>query len=274
MLLYCTLIGVVIHSGYTKSTERIQKQQSRKTKTMARLNKNGILSGALGKIVFVNRAGEAHVRLRSSSSNQSKNSEASAKGFGVNSSQDSLVRHAITEKLYIRNYQCFAVNHRTRLRLTILESKDQEGNIFQRYHNPQALVGTVFNNQWQWERATSFYPEYNLAQDHTMRVALPEINLGKQIKLPKNSTHATLNFHAFTIDPNSRSVVAEILSSLSFNLEKNKNIPAQDWVFSIPNNAYWAIIIATISYTSYKNNIPEEHKHTGTYLWAKKIAED
>ena len=71
MLLYCTLIGVVIHSGYTKGTERIQKQQSIKTKTMARLNKNGILSGALGKIVFVNRAGEAHVRLRSSSSKQS-----------------------------------------------------------------------------------------------------------------------------------------------------------------------------------------------------------
>jgi len=52
---------------------------------------------------------------------------------------------------------------------------------------------------------------------------------------------------------------------------ENKDIPAQDWIFDIPQGTFWPMILATISYTSPKNNIAEEHKHTGTYLWAKSI---
>ena len=76
---------------------------------------------------------------------------------------------------------------------------------------------------------------------------------------------------SFTINANTQNIQTEILSSLSFSLEKKKDIPAQDWIFDIPQGTFWIMILATISYASPKNNIAEEHKHAGTYLWAKSI---
>lgn len=239
---------------------------------MAKLKKNGNLSGAIGNFIFVNKNGKLHVQERSNVYNMSPNSENAFILYGQNSSQDKLVRQAITEQIYIRNYHCFAVNHRTRLQKTMLHTIHAQGEGSIRYTNPQAMVGTIFNNDWDWEKATNFYPDYNLDNNQVLAVNIPQLTLGKQIKLPKNAEKASLKMYAFTIDPNQKNPKANILSSRSFDLEKNKNIPAQNWVFDIPKDAFWTLIIATISYTSRKNNIAEEHKHTGTYLWAKKIA--
>ena len=56
----------------------------------------------------------------------------------------------------------------------------------------------------------------------------------KQIIFPKNAVQANLNIYAFTINANTQNIQTEILSSLSFSLEKKKDIPAQDWIFDIP----------------------------------------
>lgn len=238
---------------------------------MARVNKNGNLSGAIGNLVFVNRDGKTHVRSKSKKVNQSTNIRGAATGFGKNSGHDRILRESITDKIQIRNYRCFSINHRTRLRLTIGESTNQDCTTKMAYLNPQPMVGTVFNNDWQWERATNFYPEYNLSGQNTMTVHLPQLTIGKQIIFPKNAVQANLNIYAFTINANTQNIQTEILSSLSFSLEKKKDIPAQDWIFDIPQGTFWIMILATISYTSPKNNIAEEHKHAGTYLWAKSI---
>ncbi|TDX87279.1 hypothetical protein [Epilithonimonas xixisoli] len=238
---------------------------------MAKLKKNGNLSGAIGNFIFVNKNGKLHVQQKSKTYNQSPNSENAAVAYGQNSNQDRAVRQAITEKIYIRNYHCFVVNHRTRIQKTMVQTIDAQGESSIQYTNPQPMVGTIFNNDWDWEKATNFYPDYDLDADQVMTVKIPQLTLGKQIKLPRNAEWANLKMYAFTIDPNQKNPEANILSSLSLDLEKNKNVPAQDWVFDMPKDAFWALVIATISYTSGKNNIAEEQKHTGTYLWAKKI---
>lgn len=130
---------------------------------MKRVNKNGNLSGAIGNLVFVNRDGKTHVRSKPKKVNQSTTIRGAATGFGKNSGHDRILREAITDKIQIRNYRCFSINHRTRLRLTIGESTNQDCTTKMAYLNPQPMVGTVFNNDWQWERATNFYPEYNLS---------------------------------------------------------------------------------------------------------------
>lgn len=104
-----------------------------------------------------------------------------------------------------------------------------------------------------------------------MTVHLPQLKIGKQIIFPKNAVEANLNIYAFTINANTQNIQTDILSSLSFSLEKKKDIPAQDWIFDIPQGTFWIMILATISYASPKNNIAEEHKYTGTYLWEKSI---
>lgn len=93
---------------------------------MARVNKNGNLSGAIGNLVFVNRDGKTHVRSKSKKVNQSTTIRGAATGFGKNSGHDRILREAITDKIQIRNYRCFSINHRTRLRLTIGESTNQD----------------------------------------------------------------------------------------------------------------------------------------------------
>ena len=82
------------------------------------------------------------------------------------------------------------------------------------------MVGTVFNNDWKLDRATNFYPEYNLSGQNTMTVHLPQLTIGKQIIFPKNAVEANFDINAFTIIPNTQNIQTEILSSLSFSLEK------------------------------------------------------
>lgn len=66
---------------------------------MARVNKNGNLSGAIGNLVFVNRDGKTHVRSKPKRVNQSTNTRSAATGFGKNSGHDSILREAITDKI-------------------------------------------------------------------------------------------------------------------------------------------------------------------------------
>lgn len=164
---------------------------------MGRVNKNGNLSGAIGNLVFVNRDGKTHVRSKPNKVNQSTTIRGAATGFGKNSGHDRILREAITDKIQIRNYRCFSINHRTRLRLTIGESTNQDCTTKMAYLNPQPMVGTVFNNDWQWDRASNFYPEYNLSAQNTMTVHLPQLKIGKQIIFPQKCSAGKLRYKRF-----------------------------------------------------------------------------
>ena len=71
---------------------------------MARVNKNGNLSGAIGNLVFVNRDGKTHVRSKPKKVNQYTTIRGAATGFGKNSGHDRILRESITDKIQIRNY--------------------------------------------------------------------------------------------------------------------------------------------------------------------------
>lgn len=63
------------------------------------------------------------------------------------------------------------------------------------------MVGTVFNNDWQWDRATNFYPEYNLSGQNTMTVHLPQLTIGKQIIFPQKCSAGKPQYICFHNKP-------------------------------------------------------------------------
>ena len=140
---------------------------------MARLKKNGNLSGAIGNIVFVNDGDRAYVRAKGNSPKQSQNTKTEAEIFGWVGQKEKLYRDILKDKLGLISYQYQAVKHKTRLRKTVVKEATPSGTTIYRFQNPDALVGFDFNPKMEWERSTNFYPVYQLDTTGTMMIDIP-----------------------------------------------------------------------------------------------------
>lgn len=236
---------------------------------MARINKNGNISGAVGKLVFYELNGKPCVREKPGKINQSQNTKKSASQFGKISSVDKMFREAIQNKLGFESLGSFPARHRGRLGDTRTEVPGSDGKKEFLFQNPQPLVGLDFNAQLTWQKTSNFYPDFTCSENSEVSVQIPEIAWRKQIKAPKNATEATLSLYAFTINPNREIMEAEVLSAFTAEISSTKISASQNWNFTIPGNAYWVFVFAKINFTSNKNNLDKYERETATYLWAK-----
>ncbi|WDF46108.1 hypothetical protein PQ459_14515 [Chryseobacterium sp. KACC 21268] len=238
---------------------------------MARLKKNGNLSGAVGNLVFVNDGDRVYVREKGNKPKQTKNTKAEAEKFALAGVKEKLYRNLLKDKIGLVSHQYQAVKHKTRLLKTISSKVTESGTTLLSFQDPEAMIGFNFNPKVEWQRYTNFYPKYNEIVDQTMSIGLPALAWGDQIRAPKNATTAKLNFYAVSTNLNFKVVDVEVLSSLSLLLREKENVPAQDWSFSIPQNTKWLFIIATLDFESTKTQLEKTGKNVGTYLWAQTV---
>lgn len=186
---------------------------------MARLKKNGNLSGAIGNIVFVNDGDRSYVRGRANKVNQTVNTQASSSEFGSVSTKEKQLRLIMKEQLGLITPQYFSSRNAARLRKTVTQNKGDNKNSITEFQDPTALVGFDFNSKMQWERCTNFFPAIGTDEDNRLTVAIPAITWGREIKPPKSADLATINLHAITTDLNQDDVSVELLSSLSLAIK-------------------------------------------------------
>ncbi len=238
---------------------------------MARLKKNGNLSGAIGNIVFVNDGDRAYVRAKGKKPKQTRNTKIEAERFALAGEKEKLYRDLLKDKIGLVSHQYQAVRHKTRLQKTISKEISDSGTAIFRFQNPEAMIGFDFNPKMEWGSCTNFYPKYDLDADFGMTVKLPALSWGEQIKTPKKATTAKLTFYALSVDFNQKLVAAEVLASLPQIIDEQETLPEQDWFFIIPQDTKWFFIIAMLDFESTKRSLEKTEKNAGIYLWAKNI---
>jgi len=240
---------------------------------MARLKKNGNLSGAIGNIVFVNDGDRSYVRAKPGTIKQTKNTKAAASIFGWVSAQEKQFRIILQDKIGLVPQQYFSARHAARLKKTVVPEESGSANPRARFQEPTALVGFDFNQKQEWERCSNFFPDFEIDKGNILTSKIVSLTWGQEVKVPKYANFATLNLHAISTDLNQRNVSVEVLSSLSVTIKEKETIPSQEWSFSIPEKTKWLLIISTIHFESTSKPLEKSERTTGTYLWAKKIAD-
>lgn len=238
---------------------------------MARLKKNGNLSGAVGNIVFVNDGDRVYVRSKPGNVKQTKSTRSASNTFGWVSKQEKQFRLLLQSKIRFIPGQYFAARHMARLGKTVIREESSCGQAIAGFQDPTALIGFEFNPKLEWERCINFFPDFTIDNSQSFTVSIPALSWGKEIKPPTSADVATINIHAIHTDLNQNSVAVDVCSSLSVTIKETEIIPSQKWTFSIPEKTKWLLVIAIINFDSAKKQLEKSEKTAGTYLWTKRI---
>ena len=240
---------------------------------MARISKNGNLSGAVGNLVFVQNGKEQYVRSKPHKVKQSAETKKAASVFGWVSSRDKEYRRVVVEKFSLLTDSRYAARHRARMAKTLGTPNPvlpATGELS--FQNPEALVGFDFNTHLLWEKATQFYPEYTLDELGNVKVKIPALHWGKQIKSPKKCKTAHLKLEAFSLDPNAEPLEITAISSVNFLISPTQSQEATSWDFVLPTNKPWIVVLGILSFDLGRSHFSEAETTSTTYLWAKNSA--
>lgn len=235
---------------------------------MARITKNGLLSGLLGDLVFVN-GDSPHVRTRSSQPQQTEKTKAAAKAFGYASAQDKLLRGALERQLPLITDPKYASRHRARVRKAL--APIQQNPINFSLSLPEALVGFDFNALCPWEKITCFYPEFRVTGTRELECMIPALKAGQQILLPPDARCAEVRLDAFTVNPAGRSIQLNLISHHTSAISISSPTPPSVWSFDIPDETAWLVVLGTVLLQSATPNCTAALRGSSTYLFARKV---
>ena len=238
---------------------------------MAKISKNGNLSGAVGNLVFVNSDHYQYVRSKPTRIKQSQKSKEAASVFGWVSGQDKKYRAALTDAFAMGTDRYYAARHRTRMFKTL--SNSTETNKPSLTHGtPEALIGFDFNEAMPWSNSFHGYPQFNLDPTGTVECKIPMLLLGDQIKLPKGAISAVLELHTFSTDPDQQTVQLNKIDSLVLNLAPKITVPETVWSFDIPDQNAWLMVIGLLNFGYPANIQTPPLSNSAAYLWTKAIS--
>ncbi len=238
---------------------------------MARLKKNGNLSGAIGNLVFINDGERAYVRARPGSVEQTRKTRDAAAVFGWVSRQEKQFRLFLQDSIGLVPQQYFAARHVARLRKTVMQQEGDSGKVIARFQDPTALIGFDFNPKQTWERCTNFFPELDVNSEKVCKLSIPALSWGKEIKPPAFSNLIYINFHAISADLGQPAVSPELIAAMALEIREKETLHAREWQFSTPADTRWLLIIAIITFDSVRRQLSKTEKTAGTYLFAKSI---
>lgn len=234
---------------------------------MARIEKNGSLSGAIGNVVFVKDGDRTYARSKPVGIKQTTQTKAAAKTFGQVSHREKVLRQHLLAALGFPSLQYFAARHRARLRRTVGTAKANADSSVPFFGQPEALPGFDFNPKLPWSQATNFFP--NLTEDPagSLVVELAELAWGTQIIPAKGATAARLSLYAMAVDFNRKEPEMAELGKLTVEVARGSPAAVQRWTFPAAAAGHWLLVVGALSFET-KQKIPAE-AWAGTYLWAK-----
>lgn len=228
---------------------------------MARIGKNGNLSGAIGNIVFVNDGDRTFVRAKPATVRQTAKTKAAADVFGVVSSKEKALRLQLLNRMGFPAVQYMAARHRARLRKTVRE--DVGGHPV--FTTPEALIGFDFNPAMEWARHTNFYPVVSPASDGTLEMHIPELKWGRQVLPPPHTDAARLTLCAFTVDMNAGQTVLTEVARQEVNFRASGVQPAQTWALPMPQPGCWMLVVGGLRFS--RSGKSSGEGFSGSYVW-------
>lgn len=238
---------------------------------MARLNKNGNLSGAIGNIIFVNNGEKSYARAKGKDPKQTNNTKKSYTAFGMVSTVDKLYRAELKEKVSLMTSSKYAPSHRTQLRRTTRQTDLAKNKIKLEYTYPQFLVGYNFNRHFNWDQCVRFFPEFQEYADGKITLQIPALTWGKEIKAPVKATKAELTITIISTNLNASIITVKNIATFTIQISASGKTEMQSFEFDAAGETGWVLVLGSISFSSPLNNIKTEQKGASTYLWAKSI---
>ncbi|WP_407476993.1 hypothetical protein [Elizabethkingia anophelis] len=137
--------------------------------------------------------------------------------------------------------------------------------------SPQAMEGFDFNMQSPWLSLCRFFLKFDLSAQGDLRVKIPDVELGIQIKNDKKTTKATLRFSCISLNPDQDSDIdIHLLSDISIDLHPQIPVSFPEWIISdVPKNELVFIIAQLTRY----QKIHQSEKiinSSSAYLWGGK----
>ncbi|UFK97399.1 hypothetical protein [Kaistella faecalis] len=234
---------------------------------MARVKKNGNLSGTIGNIVFVNDGERAFVRAKPDRVKQTTQTKAAAGVFGLVSSREKTFRLQVLRMLGVPAPQYFAAKQRARIRKTVTGDTGGSAGTGTGFGNPQALAGFSFNPEMEWESCTNFFLTFEMESNGEMKVHLPELKWKNQIIPVKNSSSAVLTLVAITADLNKEAVPIKEVAKLELEISGTSAVPAQDWIFPVDAAEGWLLIIGCLKFGAPNQSSVMKEAFSAAYLW-------
>lgn len=240
---------------------------------MARIRKNGLFSGVIGNVVFVQSGDVQYARSKPTIVKQNAKTKAAASVFGWLSNRDKIYRQLLLEKFPLVTDSRYAARHRSRMGKTLVTP-----NIFlpspntTLFQNPEALMGFDFNTNLPWEKSTQFFPEFKCSEAREVQCKIPTLAWKKQIKPSQKSQSAKVSFEVFGVDPNQENM--EIVPLLNWVLEISAGEIHEEstWTINLPNSVFWVVVIGKIVFEGGNSTQNWEDRTSATYLWAKNFA--
>lgn len=236
---------------------------------MARLNKNGNFSGAIGNIIFVNNGEKTFARAKGKDPKQTDNTKKSYTAFGMVSALDKLYRAELKAKVSLMTSSKYAPSHRSQLRLTAQQTDLAKNNIKLEYTDPQFLVGYNFNRHFNWDQCVRFFPEFQENADGKITMQIPALTWGKEIKAPAKATKAELTISVISTNLNASFIHVKNIATFTIQISASEKTSMQTFEFDTAGETGWVLVLGSISFSSPQNNIKPEQKGASTYLWAK-----
>lgn len=238
---------------------------------MARLNKNGNLSGAIGNIIFVNNGDQSYAKAKGKDPKQTNNTKKSYTAFGMVSTVDKLFRAELMAKVNLITSTKYTPSHRTQLRRTARQTDLAKNKIKLEYTDPQFLMGYNFNRDFNWDQCVRFFPEFQENADGKVTMQIPALTWGKEIKAPAKATKAELTIIVISTNLNASVIAVKNIATFTIQISASEKTTMQSFEFETIKETGWVLVLGSISFSSPLNNIRTEQKGASTYLWAKSL---
>ncbi|WP_133440532.1 hypothetical protein [Chryseobacterium salivictor] len=136
---------------------------------------------------------------------------------------------------------------------------------------PESLTGFDFNAHCPWEKITRFYPEFRLSDTRELECRFPALKAGREIVLPQDARSAELRLDAFTVNPLSRTINLNLISSHTADLSIFQATLPTVWKFGIPDDSAWLVVTGTLIFKSATPLHTAAVHGSSTYLFAKSV---
>lgn len=241
---------------------------------MARLSKNGLISGAVANLVFVNQGDRNIIRSKPDTIRQSDNTKKAAKAFGYISRQDALYRRRLMHLCGLTSDDRYAYRHRASMhKMAVRLYEGNESTVSLLEGNPKMLEGFVFNRHTEWQNVCRFFPDIHLdIEAGILTVRIPELVWKRDLKPPKKMIFAKLRFMCIAALPDEamgKNVV--LLSEFVIEASIGKHVPEN--IFSVEGipEGHQLFVIGEVQFQQAGIQVVSPHLRTaGTYLWGGK----
>lgn len=218
---------------------------------MARIDKDGIIRGKIGDLVYRNYRGKQIIQRVTDETKKSEKVKKNNTEFGYASSKESMIRNFFIETLSLQNDGNLHNRHRKilyELLIHNLEKKQNERKLID--GNPKQYIGLNFNINSLWEDYMPFFISFNETQTgFTINIPTLYTKLFQQKIKQVKLDHIKFSLNVFSIDPDLEQNPSTLLyNQRIWTLYPDQKIDEQIWELSnLPPNRF-TIVIGKLEY--------------------------